>query len=583
MNNKPPFSGGALAAAIGIIGGSWLCATMLVFGGKDMPSENGEAILFGIALFGFLPAGIVGSAIARGLAFRELLLATVCVVLATLGFGQFGITVNPMRAPDLSMELDVSRIMLSSPGSAYIGPQWMVNVIGLGGAGFLQAVTVASLAFMFRSRKRFEPWFGFEAFVGGRYLAAKRRDARVSITALIAAVGMAIGVAALIAVISAMSGYQAEVKEKILGTNAHVIVQRMGRDFDNYEEVATKLKEIPGVVATTPFVFTGGMLAVDNIDQMKVEDAEVMGNARGMYPVLVKGIDPDQAGLVTGIRMQLKDTDIGVLRPAKPGELPKIVVGRELMKKLGLGIGSEISLISPVPAEAKRGAPPKRMRFQLAGEFASGMNEFDQKLVYLGIDAAQQFIGTEKTVTGIETKIADADMVGVLSQKIQTKLGGWPYRTIDFRQMNSGIFSALKMQKLLMILILVFIVIVAAFNIASTLFMLVVEKTREVAVLKALGARDGVIMKIFVIEGHLIGFVGVVMGVVLGLSLCLLISQLKIHIAADVYLVDTLRVVVNPLEIVAIVFGALEVAHLATLYPALRAARTYPVEAMRFG
>ncbi|MCC6806844.1 MAG: ABC transporter permease [Deltaproteobacteria bacterium] len=580
---KPPFSGAALAAAVLAIGGFWLAGTLFVFGGAQTPTETSEAVLYAFALVGFAPAGVLASRYAGGLAFRELLLATLIVAVAALGFGQFGVTLNPLRQPDLSRELDITRIMMSSPGSAYIGPSWFLAVLALAGFGFLQALTIASLAFMFRSRRRYEPWFGFEAFVGGRYLAAKRRDAKVSLTAAIAALGVCFGVAALIAVISAMSGYQAEVKDKILGTNAHIIVQRMGRDFDDYDEVAEKLKQIPGVVATTPFVFTGGMLKVDDVDEVKIEDTEVMATARGMYPVLVKGIDPDRAGAVTGIRAQLKEVDLAVLRPPKPGELPKIVVGRELMKKLGLKIGSEISLISPVPAEAKRGAPPKSMRFKLAGEFASGMNEFDQKLIYLGIEAAQAFIGSEKSVTGLETKIADPELVGEISQKVQLKLGGWPYRTIDFRQMNSGIFSALKMQKFLMVLMLVFIVIVAAFNIASTLFMLVVEKTREVAVLKALGARDGVIMKIFVIEGHLIGAIGVAAGVVLGLVFCFILSRLRIHIAADVYLVDTLRVMVNPLEIVLIVLGALEVAHLATLYPALRAARTYPVDAMRFG
>jgi lipoprotein-releasing system permease protein len=545
--------------------------------------ENSELVLALIAVLGFVPAGIAASAVARSLAFRELLLGTIVVALSAIGYGQFGLTLNPMHPPDISREIDIARMMATAPGSAYIGPQWIGLVVALATFGFVQALTVSSFAFMFRSRRRFEPWFGFEAFVSRRYLAAKRRDAKVSLTAAIAALGVCFGVAALIAVISAMSGYQQEVKDKILGTNAHLIVQRMGRDFEDYDEVSQKLQKIPGVVATTPFVFTGGMLAVSDVDAIKIEDKELMRNSSGTYPVLIKGIDPDRAGAVTGIRQQLKGVDLAVLRPPKPGELPRIVVGHELMKRLGLKIGSDVSLISPVPAEGKRGAPPKRMTFKLAGEFTSGMNEFDQKLIYLGLDAAQAFTGSEKSVTGIETKLQDVERVGELSQKIQIKLGGWPYRIIDFRQMNSGIFSALKMQKFLMVLMLVFIVIVAAFNIASTLFMLVVEKTREVAVLKALGARDGVIMKIFVLEGQFIGAVGVLGGVVLGLLLCLVISNLRIHIAADVYLVDTLRVMVNPWEIVGIVLGALEVSHLATLYPALRAARTYPVEAMRFG
>lgn len=580
---KPRFSPVATAAAALVLGAVWFAAILVVFGGNKAPGPNSEALLFGLAALGFVPMGILAAAMTPGIGAREMLLATAVVTSATLVYGSFGLRFNPMVEPNLHNVLDVSRIMASAPGSAYIGPMWARSLIAVAALGYLQAITVSALGFMFRASRNYDTSLRFEAFVAFRYLSAKRRDARVSATALIAAIGVACGTAALIAVTSTMSGYQEEVKDKLLNTNAHLIVQRTGREFEDHDKVAQQLREIPEVMATTPFIFTGGMLTVSGVDEQQLGEDDAVPVSRGRESVLIKAIDPDQAGLVIGLRSQLQGNDIGALRPPPPGELPRMFVGKELAKDMGLKPGQEVTLISPIAVEGKRGAPPRSKVFRVAGQFSSGMSEFDKRLVYLGLDAGQEFIGTEKSVTGIEVRVRDPDRVSVVADKVMVKLGGWPYKTIDFRQMNAGIFSALKMQKLMMVLILACIIVVAAFNIASTLFMLVVEKTREIAVLKALGARDGVIMKVFVLEGLLIGSIGVVLGVVFGLLLCLGLSHLKIHIAADVYLVDTLRVLVKPGEIALIVLGAMEVALLATLYPALRAARMYPVAAMRQG
>lgn len=559
VSTAPPFSPVAFALATAILGLSFAAGLLLSFAGEQ-PSNSVWTTLAPTLLGGVL-AGLVAARTAKSIAFLELFFAVLLVLAVALLFGQFGY-IKGSTLPPLNDFL-FAEVEALTPGATYLGPTWGRDVaVWLLAAG-LQGLVASSLTFMRALRLASG---GFEQMVGRRYLQAKRRDARISKTALIAALGVCFGVAALIAVSSAMSGYMAEVTDKILDTNAHLIVQRRSRDFTEYDSIQQKLEKMPGVVATAPFVFTGGMLAAE----------------RGMFPVLIKGVDPDDAPKVSNLRQQLRLADIDALKPVA-GKLPKMFVGKELAKQLGLKPGHEVSLISPVAEEGKRGAPPRKTRFTVVGEFVSGMNDFDQRLIYIDLDAARQFVGVDTGISGLEVKAHDPERLEELATRVVADLGGIAWRTIDWKQLNQGIFSALAMQKAMMQLILLFIVIVAAFNIASTLFMLVVEKTREVAVLKALGAKDGSVMAIFVAEGHVIAALGIASGIVLGLLLCFALSHLKIHIAADVYLIDTLRVVVRPAEIAAIAFGALEIAHLATLYPALKAARTMPVEALRYG
>lgn len=557
-DTAPPFSPVSFALATALIGLSFAAGLVFAFA-RAQPSEN-PLVILGPTIAGSLLAGVLTAKTARSVGTLELLLACLLVLCVALLFGQFGQVRQSFPSSSDNFFFDLDR---HTPGEMYLGPTWPRDVATFIAVAFLQAVTASSLFFM-RALRLAKG--GFEQLVGWRYLQAKRRDARVSKTALIAAIGVSFGVAALIAVSSAMSGYMAEVTDRILDTNAHLIVQRLGRDFTDYDSVQQKIEAMPEVVATAPFVYTGGMLSAE----------------RGMFPVLIKGIDPDEAPRVSNLRAQLRDADIAALKP-KPGALPRMFVGKQLYAQLGLKINDEVSLVSPVAEEGKRGAPPRRTRFTVVGQFTSGMNDFDQRLIYIELNAAREFVGVDTGISGLEVKSHDPNHLPELGARIRQNLGGIPWRTIDWKELNSGIFSALSMQKILMQLILLFIVIVAAFNIASTLFMLVIEKTREVAVLKALGARDGSIMAVFVAEGYAIAIVGIASGVLLGLFLCFVLANLKIHIAADVYLIDTLRIVVKPLEILAIAIGALQIAHLSTLYPALKAARTMPVDALRHG
>lgn len=557
-----------LIAALFTFGGmslAWIAASLLSF--RTWPTEEmqNEGLFYAIIMVSYFLVGWVDGRLMGRIRLLPLLLCALLALGVTLVWGRFAYALFPSLFPADPQLLpsDVQRGSVAlkfAPLELYLGVTWIRTVSIVSFIALVQALMGASVAAIRPLQGRY-----LTRFIALRHLSPTQRNQRISRTSAIAAVGVAIGVAALIAVISAMSGYEQEVKEKLIGANAHIVVQKLEREFPDYDEVSQKLLTLKPVKATAPFVFGAGMLS----------------SAGGMYPIAMKGLDVDRAPQVSHLVQQLRGVALEALRPPRVGELPGIILGQKLAEQLGIKAGEELAIVSPIAGEGKRSGAPKRMRFRYVGSFVSGLNEFDQKLSYVGIEAAQKFIDQPGSVTGIEIRIEEPEEVTRVSAAILERLGGWPYRTIDWRQMNHGIFSALKMQKLLMMIILVFIVIVAAFNIASTLLMLIVDKTPQVAVLRTLGLSPTGVMRLFVMEGHVIGLMGVAGGVVLGLALCALLSALKIHIAADVYMVDTLKVSVRPLEILTIAFGSFEIAHLATLYPAARAAKMAPLEALR--
>ncbi len=465
------------------------------------------------------------------------------------------------------------------PGIRVLGPLWDRLLYFGALVGFLMAVFGASLGFLLHSGGRgLDLSYKVEWGISKRHLRGRRGF--LSGTAFVAILGICLGVGALVAVNGVMSGYQADIQTKILGTNPHLVVQKYGIDFDEYREIGSRGLEVEGVLAQTPFTFGEAMLS---------------SGAKGIG-VLLKGVEPSSAGDVTQIERNLciwdpnvdrcirhvvKQKRLSTLLADKAG-VAQLVVGDELFRRIDKPLGTKLYLTTPVGIAGARGNAPKRMLFQLAGIFQSGMHEFDSRLAYLHINASQQLMGLGDTVNGVEFKVANPERVELYSDGVLAAVGRYPYRTLDWRELNSGIFTALKLQKIIMFLVLTFIVIVASFNIASTLFMTVVEKSHEIAVLKSMGARDSSIMKIFIIEGWVVGLVGTALGVLLGVGICGILSRLEISIAADVYMVEFLKVKINSLEVILVVVAALVISHLATLFPALKAARQHPVDAMRY-
>jgi lipoprotein-releasing system permease protein len=413
----------------------------------------------------------------------------------------------------------------------------------------------------------------YEWFIGLRYLKAKRKQTFISIITIISILGVTVGVSAMIIVLSVFSGFEKTLRQKILGTQAHLIVLKTSQEgMDHYEEVVKEVEQTKGVVSATPFILSQVMLSSES----------------NVFGVVLNGIDADRVGKVIELGRNMK---AGRLQDLKAeGDSPGIILGVELAKRLGVSLNDPIQVISPLGTMTPMGMMPKMKRFRVMGIFYSGMYEFDNTLAYISIPSAQKFLNMDSRVTGIEIKTNDIYKVKKIGNEIRQKLG-FPFWTRDWMEMNRNLFSAMKLEKILMFVILVLIILVAAFNIISTLIMVVMEKYKDIAILKSMGASSNGILKIFVVEGLVTGVVGTILGTILGLVVVLnfgaiqgLLEKLlgfKI-MASDVYYIDKLPSQVDPLDVGLIVMTAIFISLLATLYPSWRASRLDPAEALRY-
>jgi len=413
----------------------------------------------------------------------------------------------------------------------------------------------------------------YEWFIGLRYLKAKRKQTFISIITFISIVGVVVGVMTLIVVLAVMSGFEKTLKEKILGTQAHLTLLKAGQEgMEHYEEVTKKVGEVKGVISAAPVIYSQVMLS---------SELNVSG-------VVLKGIDPDLEGKVTELAHNMK---VGRLQDLKgESDSPGIILGVELAKQLGVSPNDAIQVISPLGTMTPMGMMPKMKRFRVKGIFYSGMYEFDNTFAYISIESAQRFFNMDSRVTGIEIKTDEIYKVKEIGKEIRQKLG-FPFWTKDWMEMNRNLFTALKLEKVAMFIILVLIVLVAAFNIISTLIMVVMEKNKDIAILKSMGAPPKGILKIFVIEGLVIGVVGTVLGAILGLVIALNLEKVSGFVEnlfgfkflpRDVYYIDKLPSQVNPLDVGLIMMTAILITLLATLYPSWRASKLDPAEALRY-
>jgi lipoprotein-releasing system permease protein len=405
----------------------------------------------------------------------------------------------------------------------------------------------------------------FELFVARRYLTARQKQAFISVISLISVLGVGLGVASLIVVVGVMHGFSTELRDKILGINAHMVAAVAGGAMHDYRELMGKAEAVPGVLGATPFVYTEVMLS----------------SARGVKGVVLRGVDPASAGKVLALP---KEMIVGSLDDLEiPGPFPGIVLGRELADRLGLIVGETVNLMSPAGKESAAGFSPKVKTFVLRGLFKSGMYEYDSTLAYVTIPAAQELLGFKRDIaTGLELKVADVDAVDALAPKVREALGGPPLFVRTWIDMNGNLFKALHLEKTAMFVILVMIVVVGCFSIITTLIMLVMEKTRDIAILMSMGATPAAIRKIFMLQGVIIGVVGTALGYALGLGVALALEKYQfIKIPGDVYPMDHLPVRLDWPDMVVIGITALALCFLATMYPARQAARLSPVEALR--
>jgi len=409
----------------------------------------------------------------------------------------------------------------------------------------------------------------FEYFIGRRYLRAKQKETFISFITMLSIAGVTVGVMALIVVIAVMAGFESDLKNRILGIESHVVIMRHGSPFSDYRQILRRVVNTDGVEAATPFIYTQIMLR----------------SSSGVSGAVLRGIDPESAGRV------IKVLDTSALLNMKKmyrgkdttGSVPGVILGKELARNLGLGVGDAVYLISSRGMLSPMGYLPAMKRFQVAGLFESGMYEYDGSLAYIHLRDAQKILHMEDSVTGIEVRVNDIYNARHIADQILADVG-FPYWARDWMQMNHNLFSALKLEKTVMFIILALIVLVAAFNIASTLIMMVMGKTKDIAILKAMGAMDGSIRKIFIFKGMVIGFVGTTLGVCLGFITCKLLEKYKfIELPGDVYYISTLPVRLEALDVFIIAAAAMMICFIATLYPARQASKLNPVEAIRYG
>jgi lipoprotein-releasing system permease protein len=458
--------------------------------------------------------------------------------------------------------------------------------------GILRAAEAAVERTRIRVLGRRDPLAAAEAL----HEAQARSQSPTEMMTALSVGGVGVGVMALIIVLSVMSGFEVDLQKKILGTNAHVVVLKYGdpqAGMPEYPDVMKKVAAIPGVIGQTPFLLGQVMVASEaNVDGaiIKGVDPATTGEVTDLPRNILPGGDirwlahPEDIPARTRYRME-KPKDDDVIQAPKEGTsgppLPGILLGRELASTLRVLVGDPVTVVSPLGGGMGPSGPiPKSKAFRVAGIFYTGMFEYDSKFVYVGLQAAESFFGIPGA-TGVELKVKDVDDARRIASTVLSALDGYPYRTKDWGEMNRNLFSALRLEKLVMGIILSIIVVVAAGLIVATVTMLVLEKRKEISVLKALGVPQGGIVKIFLAEGLQIGMAGGLLGLFSGLAWCFFIEKVGLRLDPEVYYIPSLPVKVEPLQTALTVLIAILVTYLASIYPALRASRVEPVEGLK--
>ncbi len=413
------------------------------------------------------------------------------------------------------------------------------------------------------------PFAPFEWLIAGRYLRARRREGFISVTAGFSFLGVMLGVAVLIIVMAVMNGFRQELLTKILGVNGHIVVQPVGSEFTDFDDVVARIAKVPGVRLAAPLV----------------EGQALASSAFNAGGVLVRGMreaDIKNSGL---IGTNVKE---GTLEGFD--NVQGVVIGRRLAEQLGLRVGDILTLVSPRGAVTPMGTTPRIKGYPVRAIFEVGMSEYDAVFVFLPLAEAQAYFNRDGTVSAVEVFLNDPDQTDEMRAKV-ADAAGRQIMLVDWRQRNATFFSALQVERNVMFLILTLIVLVADLNIISSLIMLVKEKGQAVAILRTMGATRGTIMRVFVIVGAAIGFIGTLVGVLLGLLICRYIEEIRQGISwltstelfsPELYFLSRLPAIIDWSETSAVIVMALGLSLLATLYPAWRASRLDPVEALRY-
>jgi lipoprotein-releasing system permease protein len=402
----------------------------------------------------------------------------------------------------------------------------------------------------------------FELFVAKRYLTAKRKQAFISVITLISILGITIGVMALVIAIALITGFQEDVQDKILGATSHIMVSDLSGDgLKDYLGLMERIRGLKGVVSVTPVVYS---------------------------QVLINGPSRSSGALLKGIDFGLEMKNSTWLRKLESGSVPQagpqdgLLLGREIAFTIGAGQGDSVTVLTTASRLSPMGLFPKTKRFKVSGIFNTGLYEFDSSTALVPLEAAQRFLGFEKKVTYLQVKISNIFEAESIGERIKEGLPPLAYVT-TWMELNRSLFSALKLEKNIMFLTITLIVFVAALNIIATLILMVMEKTRDIGILMAMGATARQIRRIFFLQGALIGVVGTTMGVLLGLAWCWMANTFRlIRIPVDIYQISYVPFRLGGFDLILIIGVSLAISFLSTLFPSHRAAKTDPVVALKY-
>jgi lipoprotein-releasing system permease protein len=407
-----------------------------------------------------------------------------------------------------------------------------------------------------------------ERLIAFRYLRARRQEGFISVIAIFSLTGIALGVATLIVTMAVMNGFRAELLGRILGFNGHVNVYAAQGSLTGYDDLATQIKKLPGIVSAVPTI-----------------QGQVMSTAGSQ----------SSGALVRGMSLDDLKSQALIANNLSPGALDNfkdnnVIIGYRLAQTLGIRPGGSITLISPQGSATVFGTVPRIKTYTVAGTFNVSMYEFDNAFIFMPMETAQTYFNIDKGVTSIEVKVADPDQVKAYDREIFNALGG-KVKIFDWQQSNLSFFNAVEVERNVMFLILTLIILVAAFNIISSMIMMVKDKGRDIAILRTMGATRGSILRIFILAGASVGFVGTFLGFVIGVEFANHIEAIRQFIqsiigtdlfSAEIYFLTQIPARVDPYEVGAVVAMAFGLSFLATIYPAWRAAQLDPVEALRY-
>jgi lipoprotein-releasing system permease protein len=405
-----------------------------------------------------------------------------------------------------------------------------------------------------------------ELFIARRYFKAKRKEGFISLITFLSVAGVMVGVMALVVVIAVMNGAESEFRRRILGLEPHMLVMNYNGPYDQYAPMLTEIQAHPRIRDVSPILFAQAMIRTRH----------------AFSGVMVRGILPDSsASLVTGFDEASLEKALAVQKD--DGALPGILLGRELARSVGVISGDTIILMSTRSFISPMGQIPAMKQFVVQGTFDTGMSEYDSMLAYVHLTQAQSLTGDRDKISAIGIWVDDVFKVKEIRKNLPEDLEQHPFYIRDWMEINQSLFSALKLEKTAMFIILTLIILVAAFNIASALIMLVMEKTRDIAVLKAMGATHRMIRRIFIIKGLVIGVLGTLLGTVSGIVICTLLKRYDFIQLPKAYPFSTLPVLLDPMDVLMISVSALVICFVSTLYPSYKASNLDPLEAIRYG